>query len=261
MSTLANAMDVLKLMARLRRDITVTDVASELGLPKSSVSRTLSMMAEYGFLERDPLTRAYRPGGLIMEASYHFKASRNASSLLDDELDALVADTRYTGYINVLDGAESLVVQMRTGHGGALQVYTPVGTRAPAYASSMGRAILARLNDEDVTQLVGSRLDLRRGDIPRTRKDLLARLAQTREQGWALSRGEFVPNVAGISAAVVDNDTRQVYGIGIGLPSQDLTDALAERFGLRVRDAAMKVGKRIGDAYWLDFRATAARAA
>ena len=253
MSTLANAMDVLKLMTRLRRDITVTDVASELALPKSSVSRTLSMMAGYGFLERDPTTRAYRPGSLIMEASYHFRASRNASTLLQDELDALVADTGYTGYVNVLDGAESLVVQMRTGHGGALQVVTPVGTRAPAYASSMGRAILARLSDDEVTQLIGNRLELRRGDTPRTRKDLLARLAQTREAGWALSRGEFVPNVGGISASVADAEGRQIYGIGIGLPIQDLTDALAERFGRRVRDAAMRVGKQIGDAYWLAF--------
>ncbi|HYP83635.1 IclR family transcriptional regulator [Variovorax sp.] len=257
MSTLANAMDVLKLMARLRRDITVTDVATELGAPKSSVSRTLSMMAEYGFLDRDPVTRAYRPGGLIMEASYHFRASRNASSLLEDELDALVRETGYTGYINMLDGADSMVVQMRTGTGGALQVYTPVGTRAPAYASSMGRAILARLTDAEVNQLIGSRLEVRRGDTPRTRKDLLERLAVTRAQGWALSRGEFVTNVAGISAAVVDAADRQVYGIGIGLPAQDLTDDLIHRFGRRVRDAAMKVGKQIGDAYWLDFPADA----
>ncbi|MDM0046184.1 IclR family transcriptional regulator [Variovorax dokdonensis] len=257
MSTLANAMDVLKLMARLRRDITVTDVATELGLPKSSVSRTLSMMAEYGFLDRDPVTRAYRPGGLIMEASYHFRASRNASSLLEDELDVLVRDTGYTGYINVLDGADSMVVQMRTGTGGALQVYTPVGTRAPAYSTSMGRAILARLTDDEVNQLIGSRLDVRRGDIPRTRKDLLERLATIRTQGWALSRGEFVPNVAGISAAVVDAGSRKVYGIGIGLPAQDLTEDLIRRFGRRVRDAAMTVGKRIGDAYWLDFAAEA----
>lgn len=35
MSTLANAMDVLKLIARLRRDITVTDVVNELGLPRA----------------------------------------------------------------------------------------------------------------------------------------------------------------------------------------------------------------------------------
>ena len=257
MSTLANAMDVLKLVARLRRDITVTDVATELGWPKSSVSRTLSMMAEYGFLERDALTRAYRPGSLIMEASYHFRATRNASSLLEEEVDALAADTGYASYVNVLDGAESLVVQMRTGTAGGLQVISPVGLRAPAYASSMGRAMLARLSDDEVTQLVGSRLEVRRGTAPRTRKDLLARLDLARSQGWAVSSEEIAPNVAGISAAVVDAGHRKIYGIGIGMPAHDMSDELMQRLGRRVRDAAMKVGKQIGDGYWLEFSASA----
>lgn len=255
MSTLANAMDVLKLVARLRRDITVTDVATELGWPKSSVSRTLSMMAEYGFLERDALTRAYRPGSLVMEASYHFRASRNASSLLEDELAALAAETGYASYVNLLDGAESLVVQMRTGAGGGLQVISPVGTRAPAYASSIGRAMLARLSDDEVTQLVGSRLEVRRGTAPRTRKDLLARLATAREQGWAVSIGEISPNVAGISSAVVDAGSHKIYAIGIGMPALDVTEDITQRLGRRVRAAAMKVGKQIGDSYWLEFPA------
>lgn len=253
MSTLANAMDVLTLMARLQRDITVTDVGGELGWPKSSASRTLSKMAEYGFLERDPTTRAYRPGAVIMEASYYFRASRSAASLLEDELDALVAETGYTSYVNVLDGAESLVVQMRTGSAGALQVYTPVGTRAPAYASSMGRAILARLTDREVTQIVDPRYDPQYGHAPRSREDLLARLAEARERGWSLSRGEYVRNVAGISSAVIDPDNQKIYGIGIALPVQELSDDLCERFGQRVRAAAMKVGRRVGDSYWLDF--------
>lgn len=257
MSTLANAMDVLKLVARLRRDITVTDVVAELGWPKSSVSRTLSMMADYGFLERDAVTRAYRPGGLIMEASYHFRASRNASSLLEDEIGALASETGYASYVNVLDGAESLVVQMRTGTGGGLQVISPIGTRAPAYASSMGRAMLSRLSDDEAIQLVGSRLEVRRGTAPRTRKDLLARLEVARVQGWAMSSGEIAPNVAGISAAVVDVGQHKIYGIGIGMPAHDLTDQLMARLGARVREAAMKVGRHIGDAYWLERSAAA----
>ncbi|SEK08318.1 MULTISPECIES: IclR family transcriptional regulator [unclassified Variovorax] len=254
MSTLANAMDVLKLIARLRRDITVTDVVTELGLPKSSASRTLSMMAGYGFLDRDAATRAYRPGGVIMEASYHFRASRNAASLVEEALDALVRDTGFTGYINVLDGADTLVIQMRAG-AGALQIYTPPGSRAPAYSSAMGRALLARLGDDEVTALLGARLDQGRGDAPKTRKDLLARLAAVRERGWALSRGEYVTNVAGISSAVFDAATRQTYAFGIALPAEMLSDALVERFGTTVRDAAASVGKRVGDPFWLAFGA------
>ncbi|MFF3490318.1 IclR family transcriptional regulator [Streptomyces sp. NPDC002795] len=253
MSTLANARDVLRLMAHLQRDVTVTDVAAELGLPKSSVSRTLSMMAEYGFLDRDPLTRAYRPGGLIMEASYHFRASRGTVSLLEEEAARLVADTGYTGYVDVLDGSESLVLHMRIGTVGALQAYTPAGTRAPAYASSMGRALLARLDDAQVMRIVDARLEQATGTAPRTRKELVATLARIRVDGWDVSQGEWVPNVGGISAAVVDNDTGQIFGIGIALPAPELRDETTERFGRAVREAAARVGKRIGDPYWLRF--------
>jgi DNA-binding IclR family transcriptional regulator len=253
MSTLANARDVLRLMADLQRDLTVTDVATELGVPKSSVSRTLSMMADYGFLERDPVTLAYRPGGLIMEASYHYRGSHNVVSLLGEELTALVQETGYTGYVNLLDGAESLVIQMRTGRVGSLQVYTPEGTRAPAYASSMGRAILARLGDDDVSELVGNRFERAVGSAPRNRKELLARLAKVRVDGWSLSLGEIVPNVAGISAAVLDPDSGRPYGIGIALPAHQLEQTHLESLGRAVRDAAMRVGRRIGDGYWLSF--------
>ncbi|MGW1226983.1 IclR family transcriptional regulator [Streptomyces sp. NPDC001478] len=253
MSTLANARDVLKLMARLQRDLTVTDVSTALEQPKSSVSRTLSMMADYGFLDRDPVSRAYRPGPLVMEASYHLRASRSTASLLEEELARLVADIGYTGYVDVLDGAESLVLHMRIGTTGALQAYTPAGTRAPAYASSMGRALLARLDDAQVLRLVGARLEQSTGSAPRTPGELTACLARVRADGWDSSRGEYVPGVAGISAAVLDGDTGQVFGIGIALPAREVHDENAARFGRAVRDAALRVGKRIGDPYWLRY--------
>ncbi|MGW8568104.1 IclR family transcriptional regulator [Isoptericola sp. NPDC055881] len=257
MSTLANARDVLRLMTSLQRDVTVTDVAARLGVPKSSVSRTLSMMAEYGFLERDPMTRAYRPGGLIMEASYHFRASRDTMTLLEEAVARLVADTGYTGYVDVLDGSESLVLHMRIGTAGTLQVYTPAGTRAPAYASSMGRALLARLDDAQVLRLVDPELEHSTGTAPTSRDALLATLARVRADGWDVSRGEWVANVGGISAAVLDGGTGQVFGVGIAMPVPELSDEVVARYGTQVRDAAQHVGKLVGDPYWREFASPA----
>ncbi len=83
----------------------------------------------------------------------------------------------------------------------------------------------------------------------------MARLAVIRETGWALSRGEYVTNVAGISSAVFDAATRQTYAFGVALPAELLSEPLVERYGAVVRDAAANVGKRIGDPYWLAFGA------
>ncbi|WP_077037022.1 IclR family transcriptional regulator [Pelomonas sp. KK5] len=253
MSTLVNAMEVLKLIVRLRRDVTVTDLVNELGYPKSSASRTLSQMAEHEFLERDALTKAYRPGAVIMEASFHFRASTTVAALLEDALEKLVADTGCTGYLGILKESDILVVQMRPGHS-ALQVYTPPGSSAPAFANSMGRALLARHDDAEVRKLVGRKLAAPPARAPQTPQELLERLAQVRRLGFAESRGEVLPHVAGVAAAIVDPATGQGHGIGIAMPEQDSTDAAFARYALCVRDAAQSVGRRIGDDYWLRFQ-------
>ncbi|MFE3515200.1 IclR family transcriptional regulator [Streptomyces sp. NPDC059166] len=257
MSSLVKAKDVLRLMSRMRRDLTVMDIANGLGLPKSSVSRTLSLMAEQEFLERDPVTRAYRPGALVMEASYHFRAARSARMLLEEELGKLVDEIGYTGYVVMLDGSESLVIHMRTGRAGTLQAYTPVGTRAPAYATSMGRAQLSHLTDAEALDRVGTTFEPI-GEAPRDQAELCGQLADIRVRGWAFSHDEFVLDVAGTASAVRDPGTGQILGIGLAFPARDRNDALVARCGAAVRDAASRVGRHIGDPSWLAFEAPAA---
>jgi len=250
MSTRASVKLVLDLIARLRRDVTVTDLVRELAMQKSSASRTLSKMAEHGLLEREPTTRAYRPGAALVAASYHFRTSRTAMSLLDAALDDLVIATGYSCYLNLLDRHEALVIAMRTG-GKGLQLNWPIGTRSPAQLESTGRAMLARRTDEEVLEAIGESRDPKTGRRQRPHKNLLARLAAIRAAGWSLSRGEFVSGVAGIAAAVVDVPSRVIYGIGVAIPVQDLSEPLIDRCGQIVRDAACNVGRQIGDPYWL----------
>jgi DNA-binding IclR family transcriptional regulator len=260
MSTLANAMQVLQLVTRLRRDITLGDLSTHLGMPKSSASRTLSQMCTYGFLERDPASRTFRPGRVLLEASYHFRGSHGALDLIEAQLDHVVSETGYTTYIDLLDGADSLVIQMRIG-AGSLQVYTPPGTRLPAHATSVGRAILARLPDDQVLKLIGHNFPGKRTKAnggPATPRQLLSRLAEVRKQGWSLSRGELIDNVAGVSTAIMDPSTHQVYGLSIALPAQDLDDARIEKFSQLLVGVALGIGHQIGDPYWQEFRPPAA---
>lgn len=256
MSTLANAMQILNLIVRLRRDITVSDVANNLDMPKSSASRTLSEMGKYGFLDRDPVTRAYRPGRVVMEASYHFRRSHSALDLLEAQLDRLVQETGYTAYIDLLDGTNSLVIQMRVG-AGSLQVYTPPGTRLPAYATSVGRAILARLPDDEVLHLFQDTFrPAGKGHGLQTPEQLLVLLSEIRENGWSLSYNGVIDNVAGVSTAVRDPSTQQIYGLSIAFPTQHLDDSMIVRFSRILLEVTRNIGQQIGDPYWLAFQQT-----
>ena len=174
--------------------------------------------------------------------------------MLGDALVRVVDRTGYTGYLNLLDGTETLVIRMRQGRGGRLQAYTPEGTRGPAYGTSVGRAILSRLEDGAVSQLIGTRLDRAEGSAPRTLPELLKRLETVRVTGWSLSHGESVHGVAGVASAVLDPTTGRPYGLGIGIPADELNDLDPVPLGEAVRDAAHAVGRSIGDPYWVSFR-------
>lgn len=253
MSTLANAMQILKLIVRLRRDITVSDVANYLAMPKSSASRTLSEMGKYGFLTRDTMTRAYRPGRVVMEASYHFRGVHGALDLLEAQLDRLVQETGYTAYIDMLDGTNSLVIQMRVG-AGSLQVYTPPGTRLPVHATSVGRAILARLPDDEVLNLLEE--SFRPGSDchgVKSPEQLLVLLSEIRKKGWSLSYNGVIDNVAGVSTSIMDPSTNKIYGLCVAFPTQHLDDVMIANFSRIMLEITCSIGLQIGDPYWLAF--------
>ena len=252
MSTLANAKDVLLLIARLQRSVTVTDVSVGLTLPKSSASRTLSMMAEYGFLAREPNTKAYRPGPVIMQASWQFRSSHSALALVEEGLTNLVQNSGYTGYVNVLDGSDVIVIQMRTGSR-PLQVYTPPGSRVPAWASAAGRAILASMSVSARQALIPEAFSPPQGTEPGSLSELNERLTLVEKQGWSLSRGEYISGIAGISAAIFDPISSQRYGFGLAIPREQLDDPLIARWGQEICESASRIGKLIGDPYWLAF--------
>ncbi|MBU9589649.1 IclR family transcriptional regulator [Burkholderia multivorans] len=253
MSTFANIADVLTLIARLGRGVTMTDVVNELNLPKSSASRTLLIMAENGFLQRDSVTRAYEPGPVIMAASRYRHSNKTTLDLLEGALGEMVEQAQYTGYITVLDGVDSVVIHMRPG-AARVQVYTPPGSRTPAYATSIGQALLARLPDKTIDSLLQSARAGSKDSVPAS-ADLLKHLAQVRERRWALSKGEYLDNVAGIGAAVRDPGTTTLYGVGVAVPANSLQSALDNGLVSLFLSRIAAVGQAVGDDYWLSLDA------
>lgn len=73
------------------------------------------MMAGYGFLDRETTILAYRPGSVVMETSWQFRAAHTTVSLVEEELELLAGGSGYTGYVNVLNGTDGIVIHIRTG--------------------------------------------------------------------------------------------------------------------------------------------------
>lgn len=222
MSILLAAADVLRCFSSTRHDVSVTDLVTLLGMPKSNASRLLRAMRDAGMLETVGETKRYRPSVLLHQAGqvYRFSAS------LVDRADAVVArvagEVGHTGYVSVRQGSDIVGVTAHPGRH-ALRVVTAIGERISAFASSTGRALLARLPDDEVRRLYPSGFAPPSATAPRDLDDLLRRLAIVRAEGYAESDDEAVRSVGAISVAVGDPATGEAVALCVSFPAATAT--------------------------------------
>ncbi|ANN68024.1 IclR family transcriptional regulator [Bordetella bronchialis] len=254
MSVLDNATRVLRVLAQHGGEVSVTDVVAHLALPKSSASRLLKQMLESGLLERDAATLKYRPALLLLEVAHQARGSTPLIRRLEEALESLVAETGYTGYISVLDKNGRDVVVVRAFHGShPLRVVTQPGHRLPAYASSTGRALLARLDDDSARHAHPAAGDARAAVLPHAPANpgaLAAQLREIRQRGWAWALDESLAGVGSVSATVSDPQSGETLAFCLSFPASldrpGFVDALAHRLVGHVA----AIGRAAGDAFW-----------
>ena len=151
MSILETATAVLRLMALRQSEVTMTDLVEHLSMPKSSASRVLKQMAEEGLLVRNSTTLAYRPSLLLLELAHIVRSSTPLIEMCAQAMDTLGTETGHTGYISLLDHNDVVVLRVRPGSQ-ALRAMTNAGRRLPSWATSTGRALLARESDAQIRE-------------------------------------------------------------------------------------------------------------
>ncbi|MCQ4159575.1 IclR family transcriptional regulator [Roseomonas sp. GC11] len=201
MTTLSTAGQVLRCFSARRQELTVTEVAELLSLPKSNVSRLLRAMREAGFLESVPDSRGYRPGILMFELGNTYRRDSALVARAHAAVGRVSRDFGHTGYVSIRDGADVIGLTFHEGSR-MLRVGTPVGQRLPAFAAATGRALLARLPDEEVARLHPGPLAPPSPNAPQGMDELMQRLEAVRRDGYALAIDESNPGVGSIAVAV-----------------------------------------------------------
>jgi len=250
MSALDNAIEILRCFAPHQPEISNADVIRLTGKPKSSTSRLLRQLRECGLLEQDALTRRYRPGLLVFELGRLHRTQNDFVALAEQRLRAVCAKTGHTGYISVLDGAEQVVLRVVPGSN-PLQVVTPPGVRAPAFATSNGRAMLARLNDADIRARMPKPLPAISPSAPRNLTALMARIAEIRRTGYSEASNESLPGVGSLGFALTRPDTNETIGVAVSYPSQLTSAEERAKLWQALRAMAVDLGRLFDDPIWL----------
>ncbi len=194
-------------------ELTLSDVARRTGLTRAAARRFLLTLCDLGYVRTDGKQFALTPR--VLDLGYAFLSSLTLPEVAEPHLERLAAELRESSSVSVLDGDEIVYVG-RVPTSRIMRVAINVGTRFPAYATSMGRVLLAGLGD-DARAAYLARADIR----PLTPRaidnadDLARELDRVREQGWALVDQELEEGLRSIAAPVRDASGRTIAAVNV----------------------------------------------
>ena len=191
--------------------LTLSDVARATGLTRAAARRFLLTLSDLGYVTTDG--RLFALTARVLELGYAYLSSLSLPEVAEPHLERLVAEVHESSSVSVLDG-EDIVYVARVPTSRIMTVSINVGTRFPAYATSMGRVLLAERPDLDGYL---ERVELR-ALSPRTVTStdaLRAELAKVRRQGWALVDQELEEGLRAVAAPIRDRAGRVVAAVNI----------------------------------------------
>jgi len=194
-------------------ELTLSDVARRTGLTRAAARRFLLTLTDLGYVRTDGKQFALTPR--VLDLGYAFLSSLTLPEVAEPHLERLAAELRESNSVSVLDGDEIVYVG-RVPTSRIMRVAINVGTRFPAYATSMGRVLLAGLPEPELTAYL-DRAEI----VPLTARaidnaeDLEQELDRVREQGWALVDQELEEGLRSIAAPVRDASGRTIAAVNL----------------------------------------------
>jgi DNA-binding IclR family transcriptional regulator len=238
------ALLVMEILATLGQ-AGVTEIAEQLGVHKSTVSRIISVLEARGYVEQLSERGKYRLGFAIA------RLARSTSGQLDlvrqsqAACDALALESGETTNLAVLDGDRIVNVAEAIGPAG-VALRTWIGQSCPAHATSSGKVLLAALSDGELRARLPVRLEAFTDATVAARTDLEVELQTVRERGWAKVREELEVGLNAVAAPVYDSSAEVVAALSVSGPSYRLGEEAFEGIAKRTIAAAETISRRLG---------------
>jgi DNA-binding IclR family transcriptional regulator len=215
-SAVARALSVVTAFTFTDPVLGVSELGRRLGLPKSTVHRLLSILVGEGFVERTPDER-YRLSLKLYEIGQEVVNGHVLRQVGHVPLEKLRNDSGEAAHLAVLSGADVVYLD-RFESPQMMGVFTKVGRRRSAHATSSGKVLLAFGTQADVDDAVAAGLPRLGPRSITTRTRLNHALADVRKNGYAVSSDESAPGVVSVGAPIFDRVGACVAAVSVAGP-------------------------------------------
>ncbi len=240
----ARGLSVIRAFNAERPEQTLTDVAAATGLTRAGARRILLTLQTLGYVEAEG--RLFRLTPKILDLGFAYLTSMPFWNLAEPVMEQLSGQVHESCSAAVLDRTE-IVYVLRVPTHKIMTINLSIGSRLPAYCTSMGRVLLAALDETALDETLSS--SPLYAHTPRTITDpaeLKRVIAQVRQQGWAIVDQELEGGLISISAPIRNRHGRVIAALNIsGNAQRTSAKQMVKLFLEPLLEAAQRVSSMV----------------
>lgn len=209
----ARGLEVIRSFSAQSPRQTLTEVAGRTGLTRAGARRILLTLQTLGYVESDG--KLFRLTPRILDLGFAYLSSLPIWNLAEPVMETLVEQIKESCSAAVLDGTD-IVYVLRVPTHKIMSISLGVGSRLPAYCTSLGRVLLSALPEARLMQVLeASERTARTRYTVTDVNDLAAKVAQVRKQGWSLVNQELEEGLVSMAAPITDRAGQTVAALNI----------------------------------------------
>lgn len=236
----ARGLQVIRCFSAEAPQQTLSEVAERSGLSRAGARRILLTLQALGYVGSEG--RLFRLTPRILDLGFAYLSSMPIWNLAEPAMQALATEVGESCSAGVLEGSD-IVYVLRVPTRKIMSIGLGVGSRLPAYCTSMGRMLLAGLDDAQALALLeASQLQPLTRHTLTEPEQVLTRIRQARKQGWCLVDQELEEGLVSLAAPLSDRSGRTIAALNIsGQANRSSARQMQETMLPALREAAARI--------------------
>jgi len=215
MTSLARGLAVIHAFQERKRHLTIAQISHRTEIPRAAVRRCLHTLMKLGYATSDGRTYSLLPKVLTLGHAY--LSSTPLAVTAQPILDRISEQLHEACSMATLEGDEILYIARSATPQRLISVDLSVGSRLPAYCTSMGRILLAGLADQAIEEYLSSAdLQVKTSRTVHTPQGLWDSIAQIREQGWVIIDQELEVGLRSVAVPLKDSAGQVLAALNVG---------------------------------------------
>lgn len=236
------ALDILLCFKKQTPQLTMTQIAEQVGMNKSTVHRLLATLEKKRFVQRDPATGLYQLGIRLLQMAYLTLEHNDLRHYAAPFLRQLCEQHRETITLSILDGADLVFLDVVESPQ-RVKLAASTGQRLPAFAMAAGKIILAFSSQEIVQKVLDQGMQSFTQQTIQSREDYLKNLDLARRTGYAISVQEYEEGISAVAAPILAANGHPLAAVTVAGPAYRLTHEQMNAIGSSIVATAQEIAK------------------